>query len=140
MGGPNGTAAIAARDRLDQLIKPSGSLGALEALIERWAAITGAPPPSSLHAGVLICAADHGHTIHATSLFAPEVSAQVTAAAARGDSAVGVLARRAGHDVLVADIGLVGPTPAGVRRPRSPTGPPTCSRGRPSPERRWMPR
>jgi nicotinate-nucleotide--dimethylbenzimidazole phosphoribosyltransferase len=115
VGGPNSTAAIAARDRLDQLIKPSGSLGALEALIERWAAITGAPPPSSLRAGVLICAADHGHTVHGTTLFAPEVSAQVTAAAARGDSAVAVLARRAGHDVLVADIGLVGPTPSGVR-------------------------
>ena len=115
MGGPDSTAAIAARDRLDQLIKPSGSLGALEALIERWAAITGAPPPSSVRAGVLICAADHGHTIHGTSLFAPEVSAQVTAAAARGDSAVGVLARTAGHDVLVADVGLVGPTPTGVR-------------------------
>ena len=115
VGGPDITAAIAARDRLDQLIKPSGSLGALEALIERWAAITGAPPPSSVRAGVLICAADHGHTIHGTSLFAPEVSAQVTAAAARGDSAVGVLARRAGHDVLVADVGLVGPTPTGVR-------------------------
>jgi nicotinate-nucleotide--dimethylbenzimidazole phosphoribosyltransferase len=113
--GPDITAAIAARDRLDQLIKPSGSLGALEALIERWAAITGAPPPSSVRAGVLICAADHGHTSHGTSLFAPEVSAQVTAAAARGDSAVGVLARRAGHDVLVADVGLVGPTPIGVR-------------------------
>ena len=115
VGGPDITAAIAARDRLDQLIKPSGSLGALEALIERWAAITGAPPLSSVRAGVLICAADHGHTIHGTSLFAPEVSAQVTAAAARGDSAVGVLARRAGHDVLVADVGLVGPTPTGVR-------------------------
>jgi nicotinate-nucleotide--dimethylbenzimidazole phosphoribosyltransferase len=115
VGGPDRTAAIAARDRLDQVIKPSGSLGALEALIERWAAITGAPPPSSLRAGVLICAADHGHTVHATSLFAPEVSAQVAAAAARGDSAVGVLARRAGHDVLVADIGLAGPTPTGVR-------------------------
>jgi nicotinate-nucleotide--dimethylbenzimidazole phosphoribosyltransferase len=115
VGGPDRTAAIAARDRLDQLIKPSGSLGALEALIERWAAITGAPPPSSPRAGVLICAADHGHTIHGTSLFAPEVSAQVAAAAARGDSAVGVLARMAGHDVLVADVGLAGPTPAGVR-------------------------
>jgi nicotinate-nucleotide--dimethylbenzimidazole phosphoribosyltransferase len=115
VGGANTTAAIAARDRLDQVIKPSGSLGALEALVERWAAITGAPPPSRVRAGVLICAADHGHTIHGTSLFAPEVSAQVTAAAARGDSAVGVLARLAGHDVLVADIGLVGRTPTGVR-------------------------
>jgi nicotinate-nucleotide--dimethylbenzimidazole phosphoribosyltransferase len=108
-------AAIAARDRLDQLVKPAGSLGALEALIERWAGITGAPPPTALHAGVLVCAADHGHVVHGTALFDAEVSAQVTAAAARGDSAVGVLARAAGHELLVADIGLVGPTPPGVR-------------------------
>ena len=39
----------------------------------------------------------------------------MTAAAARGESAVGVLARRGGHRLLVADVGLVGPTPAGVR-------------------------
>ncbi len=113
--GPDRRAAIAARDRLDRLVKPSGSLGALETLIERWAAITGAPPPGTVRAGVLICAADHGHTTHGTSLFAPEVSAQVTAAAARGDSAVAVLARAAGHDVLIADVGLAGPTPPGVR-------------------------
>jgi nicotinate-nucleotide--dimethylbenzimidazole phosphoribosyltransferase len=122
VGGPNATAAVAARDRLDRLIKPGGSLGALEALIERWAAIAGAPPPSSLHAGVLICAADHGHTIHGTSLFAPEVSAQVTAAAARGESAAGVLARMAGHDVLVADIGLVSATPTAVRNAKIASG------------------
>jgi nicotinate-nucleotide--dimethylbenzimidazole phosphoribosyltransferase len=109
------SAAIAARDRLDQLVKPSGSLGALEALIERWASITGAPPPSRLRAGVLVCAADHGHVVHGTSLFDADVSAQVAAAAARGDSAVGVLARREDHALLVADIGLVGPTPPGVR-------------------------
>lgn len=115
VGGPDRAAAIAARDRLDRLVKPSGSLGALETLIERWAAITGAPPPGAVRAGVLICAADHGHTIHGTSLFDPEVSAQVTAAAARGDSAVAVLARAAGHEVLIADVGLVGPTPPDVR-------------------------
>jgi nicotinate-nucleotide--dimethylbenzimidazole phosphoribosyltransferase len=113
--GPNRAAAIAARDRLDQLIKPAGSLGALEALIERWAAITGAPPPAALRAGVLVCAADHGHVVHDTSLFDRDVSAQVTAAAARGESAAGVLARRGGHALLVADVGLAGATPAGVR-------------------------
>ncbi len=64
---------------------------------------------------MLVCAADHGHVIHGTSLFDGEVSAQVTATAARGESAVGVLARRGGHPLLVADLGLVGPTPAGVR-------------------------
>ncbi|WP_354700350.1 hypothetical protein DSM112329_00619 [Paraconexibacter sp. AEG42_29] len=112
---PNRLAAIAARDRSDQLIKPAGSLGALEAVVERWASITGAPPPAPLRAGVLVCAADHGHTTHGTSLFASEVSTQVTAAAARGESAVGVLARRGGHPLLIADLGLAGPTPPGVR-------------------------
>jgi len=108
-------AAIAARDRLDQLVKPAGSLGALEPLIERWAAIAGAPPPAAPRAGVLVCAADHGHARRGTSLFEPQVSAQVAAAAARGETAVGVLARRGGHALLVADVGLAGPTPRGVR-------------------------
>jgi nicotinate-nucleotide--dimethylbenzimidazole phosphoribosyltransferase len=108
-------AAIAARDRLDQLVKPAGSLGALETVIERWAGVSGRPPPASIHAGVLICAADHGHVVHGTSLFDSEVSAQVTAAAARGETAVGVLARRGGHELLVVDVGLAGATPPGVR-------------------------
>lgn len=111
---PDRAAATRARDRLDALVKPAGSLGALEPLIERWASITGAAPPGSPRAGVLVCAADHGHVIHGTSLFDAEVSAQVTAAAARGESAVGVLARAGGHELLVADVGLVGPTPPGV--------------------------
>lgn len=112
---PKRKAAIDARDRSDRLIKPAGSLGALEAVVERWASITGAPPPAPLRAGVLVCAADHGHVAHGTSLFRREVSAQVTAAAARGESAVGVLARRGGHPLLIADLGLAAPTPPGVR-------------------------
>ncbi|MDX6721568.1 MAG: nicotinate-nucleotide--dimethylbenzimidazole phosphoribosyltransferase [Solirubrobacteraceae bacterium] len=112
---PDRAAATAARDRLDALVKPAGSLGALEALIERWAAIAGAPPPSTIRAGVLVCAADHGHVVHGTSLYDGEVSAQVTAAAARGETAVGVLARRGGHELLVADVGLRGATPPAVR-------------------------
>jgi nicotinate-nucleotide--dimethylbenzimidazole phosphoribosyltransferase len=113
--GPDRTAAIAARDQLDRLVKPAGSLGALEPLIERWAQITGAPPPAQIRAGVLVCAGDHGHVARGTSLFDPAVSAQVAAAAARGETAVGVLARRGGHELIVADLGLAGPTPAGVK-------------------------
>jgi nicotinate-nucleotide--dimethylbenzimidazole phosphoribosyltransferase len=109
------TAAIAARDRLDQLVKPTGSLGALEALIERWASITGAPPPAAVRAGVLVCAADHGHVGRGTSLYGADVSAQVAAAAARGETAVGVLARQGGHELVVADVGMVAETPSGVR-------------------------
>jgi nicotinate-nucleotide--dimethylbenzimidazole phosphoribosyltransferase len=112
---PDRAAAIAARDRSDQLAKPAGSLGALETLVERWASITGAAPPARPHAGVLVLAADHGHVVHGTSLFDAAVSAQVAGAAARGQSAVGVLARQGGHDLLVADLGLVAATPDGVR-------------------------
>ena len=111
---PDRAAAIRARDRSDRLVKPGGSLGALEPLIERWAAASGGPPPPRIHAGVLVCAADHGHTTHGTSLFGSEVSAQVAAAAARGETAAAVLARDGGHTLLVADLGLRGPTPDGV--------------------------
>jgi nicotinate-nucleotide--dimethylbenzimidazole phosphoribosyltransferase len=113
--GPHRAATIAARDRLDQLVKPAGSLGALETLIERWAGIAASAPPSRVRAGVLICAADHGHVRRGTSLFDSDVSAQVAAAAARGETAAGVLAERGGHELLVADVGLAGPTPPGVR-------------------------
>ena len=112
---PNRAAAIAARDRSDRLVKPAGSLGALETLIERWAAVAGAPPPSRVRAGVLVCAADHGHLVHGTSLFSSAVSAQVAAAAARRETAIGVLAERGGHELVVADVGLADSTPPGVR-------------------------
>jgi nicotinate-nucleotide--dimethylbenzimidazole phosphoribosyltransferase len=96
------------------LVKPVGSLGGLESLVERWAAVTGAPTPPRLRAGVLLCAADHGHTAHGTSLFGSQVSSQVASAAARGETAAGVLARDGGHPLLVVDVGLRGPTPSGV--------------------------
>ena len=112
---PRREAVIAVRDRSDRLIKPAGSLGRLEAVLERWASTTGAPPPGRLRAGVLVCAADHGHAQHETSLFPSQVSGQVASSAARGESAIGVLAGTSGHRLLVADVGLAGPTPDGVR-------------------------
>jgi nicotinate-nucleotide--dimethylbenzimidazole phosphoribosyltransferase len=105
---------IAARDRADELVKPAGSLGALEALVERWSGATGGPPPVPLRAGLLVCAADHGVARRGTSLFGAAVSGQVAAAAARGETAIGVLARARGDRLLVADVGLAGDPPAGV--------------------------
>lgn len=111
---PDREAAIAARDRADRLVRPAGSLGALDAALERWASITGAPPSPTLRAGVLVAAADHGHTARGTSLFPSEVSGQVAAAAARGETAVAVLAQQGGHALRVVDIGLDAGTPAGT--------------------------
>ena len=114
ISGADREAQIAVRDRADQLIRPAGSLGALDAAQERWAAITGGPLPVAPRAGIIVAAADHGHAMHGTSLFGSQVSGQVAAAAARGESAIGVLARRGGHALRVVDIGLTGSTPDGV--------------------------
>jgi nicotinate-nucleotide--dimethylbenzimidazole phosphoribosyltransferase len=107
-------AAVRARDRADELVKPAGSLGALETLVERWSAATGAPPPAPLRAAVLVCAADHGVAGRGTSLFSQSVSGEVAAAAARGETAIGVLARARGDRLVVADVGLAGPRRPGV--------------------------
>ena len=128
---PDAAARIAARDRADLLVKPAGSLGALEDVVERWSAATGAPPPAPLRAAHLVCAADHGHAARGTSLFDGAVSAQVAAAAARGETAIGVLARAREETLVVADVGLRGPTPPGcVDRRCAPRAPPTSSPAR----------
>lgn len=110
---PDAAARTAVRDRADTMVKPIGSLGMLEDVVERWAAATGEPPKAALRAAHLILAADHGHTRHSTSLYASPVSAQVAAAAARGDTAIAVLARGRGERLVVADLGLRGGTPPG---------------------------
>jgi nicotinate-nucleotide--dimethylbenzimidazole phosphoribosyltransferase len=120
---PDAAARIAARDRADLLVKPAGSLGALEDVVERWSAATGAPPPAPLRAAHLVCAADHGHAARGTSVFDGAVSGQVAAAAARGETAIGVLASARAETLVVADVGLRGSTPPGcVDRRCAPAG------------------
>ena len=110
-------AAVRVRDASDELVKPIGSLGGLETLIERWAMATGAPPPSQPRAGILVFAADHGVSKRSVSLYPARVGAQVAAAAARGETAIGVLARALGVELVVADVGLAGePVPGPLDR------------------------
>jgi nicotinate-nucleotide--dimethylbenzimidazole phosphoribosyltransferase len=101
-------AAISVRDASDDLVKPAGSLGALETLLERWAIATGAPPPPDPQVGILVFAADHGVARHRVSLYPARVGAQVAAAAARRETAIGVLADAHDAELVVADVGLIG--------------------------------
>ncbi len=118
------------RDASDELgSKPPGSLGALELLVERWAMATGAPPPGLPHAGILVCAGDHGVAARGVSLYPARVGAQVAAAAARGETAIGVLARALGAELLVADIGLKGPKLPGLHDRRVAAGSADMTRG-----------
>jgi nicotinate-nucleotide--dimethylbenzimidazole phosphoribosyltransferase len=96
------------RDESDELVKPRGSLGVLESLVERWAAATGAPPPSKPRAAILVFAADHGITGRDVSLFPQRVTRQVASAAASGGTTVAVLARALDAPLTVVDIGLSG--------------------------------
>ncbi len=102
------SAAIRIRDVSDELVKPVGSLGALETLVERWAMATGAPPPTIPRTSILVFAADHGVARYSVSLYPARVGGQVAEAAARGETAIGVLARALGAELVVADVGLMG--------------------------------
>jgi nicotinate-nucleotide--dimethylbenzimidazole phosphoribosyltransferase len=107
-------AALAVRDASDELVKPAGSLGMLEVALERWAQATGGAPPAAARTAVLVFAGDHAVAGRGASLFPSRVSGQVAGAAARGETAIGVLARELGAELVVADVGLAGPRPDGV--------------------------
>jgi len=99
------TAAGAARERQDRLLKPRGSLGRLEELAIWMAAVTGDPIPE-LRPLVVIAAADHGVAAEGVSAYPQEVTGQMIAAFLGGGSAISVLAREAGADVRVVDAGV----------------------------------
>jgi nicotinate-nucleotide--dimethylbenzimidazole phosphoribosyltransferase len=100
------SAAAAARAELDAKTKPRGSLGRLEDLACRLAAIR----PELGRAVVVVAAADHGVADEGVSAYPREVTRQMLANFAGGGAAVSVLARLAGAEVRVIDVGVGRPT------------------------------
>ena len=100
-------AAAAAAAHHDRLTKPRGALGRLEAAGVQLAAIAGAsPPPMPLPATVAVFAGDHGVVDEGVTPWPSEVTAQMVANFCAGGAAVNVLARQAGADVVVVDVGV----------------------------------
>ena len=92
----------------DRLAKPRGALGCLEAVGIRLAAIAGiCPPPVPEPVVVAVFAGDHGVLAEGVTPWPQEVTAQMVAAFCAGGAAVNVLARHAGADVVVVDVGVV---------------------------------
>src|SRR5258707_1557156 len=85
-------AYAAAQDAYDGKTKPRGSLGRLEALGCRIAAIRGAVP-ATLEAAVVVAAADHGVAAEGVSAYPQEVTAQMVLNFAAGGAAVKLLGR-----------------------------------------------
>ena len=100
------TLRVKAQARLDRLTKPLGSLGRLEELAASYVAITGELKPSVPRAVVFTFAADHGVARQGVSAYPREVTPQMVLNFLRGGAGVNVLAKHAGMDVRVVDIGV----------------------------------
>jgi len=96
----------AAARRLDSLTKPLGSLGYLEELVRRYAAIRHDPAARSGSASILVFVADHGVAQQGVSAYPRDVTAQMLGNIARGGAAISVLARHYGYDLKVIDAGV----------------------------------
>jgi nicotinate-nucleotide--dimethylbenzimidazole phosphoribosyltransferase len=114
-----------ARERMDNLIKPPGSLGQLEQIAVKLAGITGNPRPRIGKRSVIVMAGDHGVVEEGVSAAPQDVTWQMLPAFVNGVAGIGVLARHAGASITVVDIGVAADVDIpGVqkRRVRSGTG------------------
>jgi nicotinate-nucleotide--dimethylbenzimidazole phosphoribosyltransferase len=106
--GPLDSGAMAAaRQRLDRMTKPPGSLGALEDVSVRLAGLAGCcPPPMPEPAAVAVFAADHGVHAQGVTPWPQEVTAQMVANFLAGGAVVNAFAAQAGAEVVVVDVGV----------------------------------
>jgi nicotinate-nucleotide--dimethylbenzimidazole phosphoribosyltransferase len=106
--GPLDAAAMtAARERLDKMTKPQGSLGALEELSVQLSGLAGrCPPPLPEPAAVAVFAADHGVHARGVTPWPQDVTAQMVANFLAGGAVVNSFAAQAGAEVVVVDVGV----------------------------------
>jgi len=96
----------AARERQLTLTKPPGSLGRLEEIANRLAAIQRTATPVVTRKRIYVVAGDHGVTIEGVSAYPREVTPQMVDNFLRGGAAINVLGRAGGIEVRVVDAGV----------------------------------
>ena len=104
---PSDSAARAeAHERWSAVAKPLGSLGLLESMIEKIAAIQGsADVDISKRAAVVMCA-DNGVVAEGVTQSESEITAVCAKSIAEGDSNINIIARTFGADVVAYDVGI----------------------------------
>lgn len=95
-----------AQVRHDQLTKPPGSLGLLEEIGIRLAAIYGTVKPKITGKGVVVFAADHGVTEAGVSAYPKTVTEQMVLNFLRGGAAINVLSQTHKVEMIVVDVGV----------------------------------
>lgn len=106
---PDASVAHETQRLLDEKTKPRNSLGKLERLACRFAALRGVPKPEVPKKAIVVMGADHGVAEEGVSAFPQEVTRQMLLNFASGGAAINVLARQVGAELVVADLGIVEP-------------------------------
>ncbi len=96
------TSALA---RQEQLTKPPGSLGRLEALGATLAAMQKTQKPTLERVSIVVFAADHGVVAEGVSAYPQTVTAEMVRNFARGGAAISVLARQLGATLEIVNVG-----------------------------------
>jgi len=96
LAGPDQSAVVAGRDAGDDLLTVPGSLGILDATVNRVLALSAVPPAGGT---LVLAAADHPVTTYGVSAYRPSVTADVFDATRRGVSLGAAVARQTGLDV-----------------------------------------
>lgn len=94
------------QQKIDNLIKPLGSLGVLEQIALQVALIQETDTPTLQHPCCLLLAADHGVLDEGVSVSPKEISVQMTFRALQGDSGIGFLCRQHGFELKIVDAGV----------------------------------
>lgn len=103
---PDQSVEAAANERLRNQARPAGSLGRMELLSARLAAIAGKLDVHLARKVIITCAGDHGVVAEGVSRFPQDVTPQMVYNFVTGGAAISVLARHAGAEVRVADVGV----------------------------------
>jgi nicotinate-nucleotide--dimethylbenzimidazole phosphoribosyltransferase len=109
IGPLDGDAMKKAAERLNNLTKPIGSLGVLEDLVIQLAGITGNFMPKVENKMVIVMAGDHGVVEEGVSVAPQSVTTQMVYNFLHGGAGINVLARCAGAQVKVVDMGVADP-------------------------------
>jgi len=108
IGAPDEEVAARTQRILDGKTKPRRSLGRLEEIACRVAAMRGEERPALPAKAIVVMAADHGVAAEGVSAYPQEVTRQMLLNFARGGAAINVLARHAGALLVVVDMGVAG--------------------------------
>ena len=95
--------------RQQQLTKPTGSLGQLEAVAVQLAGLQGRVKPQADKVWIAIFAGDHGVVAEGVSAYPQEVTGQMLHNFIMGGAAISVLARQLSAQLDVVDLGTVSP-------------------------------